>query len=250
MKEKIALIAGCSHSAGAEIDGTQDSRYNRDNAFGSKLANKLGYRPLNISISGSTNPGIARSILMWFDENYDPETMDVYVIIGWTESSRMELPAKHRPSDFYSGNPTIEWYDSSANSYIRINYGWLGFDEYEKNIIPKYHEFMEQNETYLEYYSATNVLMIQYFLKMHNIPYIMCDTMKMFTENEHFVSYLVKQIDDRYYYNLGKDYNESFYWKYRNLGYENPNAKYWHHSIEPHKLYAEELHRFIGENNV
>ena len=62
-KEKIALIAGCSHSAGSEIDGNQDSSYNRDNAFGSVLAKKLGYRPLNISVTGATNSGIARSIL-------------------------------------------------------------------------------------------------------------------------------------------------------------------------------------------
>lgn len=248
--KKIGLIAGCSHSAGAEIDGTMDSKYNREHAFGSILANKLGYEPLNISINGSANAGIARSIILWFSENYDPSTMDVYVIVGWTESSRMEVPAKHHPSDFHSGNPSIDWYDSSANSYLRINYGWEGGDQYEKAIIPKYHEFMAHNETYLEYYSATNVLMLQYFLKMHNIPYVMCDTMKMFTEDEHFTSYLVNQIDTRYYYNLGKDHNESFYWKYRNLGYENPNAKYWHHNEEPHNLYAEELYKFVGENNV
>jgi len=246
-KEKIALIAGCSHSAGSEIDGKQDSAYNRENAFGSVLAKKLGYRPLNIAINGATNSGIARSILMWFEENYNPETMDVYVVVGWTESSRIEIPAFHRPSDFHSGNPAIEWYDSSANSYLRINYGWTGYDSYEKQIIPEYHKFMEKNETYLEYQAASNVLMVQYFLKSLNIPYVMCNTMHMFKPGEHFISYLVNLIDSKYYYEYDKDQDHAFYWKYRNMGHQNPKAKYWHHNEIPHQLYAEELYRFIGE---
>lgn len=247
MKEKIALIAGCSHSAGSEIDGNLDSSYNRTNSFGSLLANKLGYRPINIAISGSSNAGIARSILMWFDENYDSEIMDVYVIVGWTESSRLEIPAKHRPSDFHSGNPAVDWYDSSANSYLRINYGWEGNDPEEKAMVPNYQKFMTENETYLEYQAATNVLLVQYFLKSLNIPYIMCNTMHMFVPNDHFVSYLLKMIDQTCYYNCDTGQDDSFYWKYRNSGYENIKAKYWHHSEEPHRLYAEELHKFIGE---
>jgi hypothetical protein len=247
MKEKIALIAGCSHSAGSEIDGNLDSSYNRTNSFGSLLANKLGYRPINIAISGSSNAGIARSILMWFDENYDSEIMDVYVIVGWTESSRLEIPAKHRPSDFHSGNPAVDWYDSSANSYLRINYGWEGNDPEEKAMVPNYQKFMTENETYLEYQAATNVLLVQYFLKSLNIPYIMCNTMHMFVPDDHFVSYLLKMIDQTCYYNCDTGQDDSFYWKYRNSGYENIKAKYWHHSEEPHRLYAEELHKFIGE---
>jgi hypothetical protein len=246
-KERIALIAGCSHSAGSEIDGKQDSRYNRDNAFGSILATKLGYRPLNISINGATNSGIARSILLWFDEHYNPDTMDVYVIVGWTESSRLEIPAKHRPSDFHSGNPSIEWYDSSANSYLRINYGWTGSTDFEKSIISGYQKFMEENETYLEYRAASEVLLVQYFLKSLNVQYVMCNTMHMFVPNDHYVSYLLKMIDSRHYYNYDTSQDQSFFWKYRNLGHENPKAMYWHHSEEPHMLYAEELYNFIGE---
>ena len=246
-KEKIALIAGCSHSAGSEIDGSEDSLFNRNNSFGAILANKLGYRPLNIAINGATNSGIARSVLMWFDENYNPETMDVFVCVGWTESSRLEIPATHRPSDFHSGNPSIEWYDSSANSFLRINYGWTGYDSYEKQTVPEYHRFMEKNETYLEYQAACNVLMVQYFLKSLQVPYVMCNTMHMFKPNDPFVSYLLKMIDSKCYYEFNKEQNSSFFWKYRNMGYENPLAKYWHHNEEPHELYAEELYKFIGE---
>lgn len=247
MKEKIALIAGCSHSAGSEIDGTADSTYNRNNSFGSLLATKMGYKPVNIAINGSTNSGIARSILSWFDEHYNSDTMDVYVVIGWTESSRLEIPCKHRPSDFHSGNTAIDWYDKSADNYIRINYGWKGHDSYEKSIIPEYHKFMADNEPYLEYQSASTVLMVQFFLQSRNVKYVMCNTMNMFMPNDSHISNLTKLIDSKYYYNFYKDHNKSFYWKYKNLGYENSKARYWHHNEEPHRLYAEELYKFIGE---
>ena len=39
MKEKIMLIAGGSDLAGSEIDGSDDSYYNRDNSFGNLTLN-------------------------------------------------------------------------------------------------------------------------------------------------------------------------------------------------------------------
>ena len=46
------------------------------------------------------------------------------------------------------------------------------------------------------------------------------------------------------------DNDQSFYTKYKNLGYTNPNAKYWHHDQTPHAMYADELHNFIESQNV
>lgn len=245
---KIGIVAGCSHSAGSEIDGEQDSYYNRHNAYGSLLVEKLGYTPLNIAVNGSTNSGIARSVLRWLQQEYDPESMEVFVCIGWTESSRLEVPAHDRPADYHSGNPNIHWYDSAANSYYRINFGWKGHTAYEKTMIPKYQEFMADNLLTLENWSAKEVLMTQYFLRSINVPYVMCSTMHMFQPGEHFTSYMVDMIDESRYYNLKTDQSESFYWKYKSLGYENPKAKYWHHGEEPHRLYAEELYKFVKEN--
>lgn len=248
MKKKIALVAGCSHIAGAEIDGDMDSAYNRTNSFGSLLGKKIGYEPLNIAINGSANTGIARSILRWFDENYDPLSMDVFVVVGWTESLRIEIPAEDRPADYHSGNSDIHWYDSSANSFYRVNFGWEGSSAYEKAMVPKIHQFMAENQLVLGNWAATCILQIQYFLKSINVPYVMCSTMHIFQPREHFTSYLVNLIDETHYHNLRTGQDGSFYWKYRNLGYKNPKAKYWHHDEEPHQLYADELYNFIREN--
>ena len=82
-KEKIMLIAGCSHAAGSEINGQEDSVYNRQHSFGARLANKLGYKPINIATNGASNSCIARSILNWFDQNYDENTMEIFVLTSW-----------------------------------------------------------------------------------------------------------------------------------------------------------------------
>ena len=39
-KEKILLIAGCSHTAGSEIDGNEDSTYNRENSYGGLIVRR------------------------------------------------------------------------------------------------------------------------------------------------------------------------------------------------------------------
>ena len=38
----VALIAGCSHTAGFEIDGTEDPEHNRQHSWGNQLAHMLG----------------------------------------------------------------------------------------------------------------------------------------------------------------------------------------------------------------
>jgi hypothetical protein len=245
--KKIALIAGCSHSAGSEIDGTEDSRYNREHSFGSLLAKQLGYEPINIAINGATNSGIARSILLWFEEHYDPTKMEVFVCVGWTESSRLEVPARNRPCYYNDGNASAPWFDSSTNSFFKINFGWEGGNEEERIMIPPYHKFMAENLDMLETWAAKDVLMIEYFLKSKSIPYVMTSTMHMFTPDDPFTRYLVDLVDDTRYFNIKTTQDEAFFWKYRNLGYINEKAKYWHHGEEPHRLYAEELYKFVKE---
>lgn len=81
---------------------------------------------------------------------------------------------------------------------------------------------------------------------MYAVDYVMCNVMHMFTPSEQ-VDFYVSQIDATKYFNLS-DNDNSFYWKYRNAGYHNTKAKYWHHDEIPHGLYATELYNFIESN--
>lgn len=245
---KIALIAGCSHTAGCEIDGQLDSRYNRENSYGALLARKLGYEPVNIAISGSSNTGIARSIQRWFSEQYDPSQMEVFVIVGWTECNRLEVPANDIGQDYCTGNNfAADWYDTTAGDYYRVNLGWLGANAYEKSMVPGYHRFMVDNPRMLELWSINQILLIQYFLKSINIPYLMCHTMHLLEQNDHYTPTYLKMVDTDHYYNLTATYEGTFFTKYQLLGHKNTKAKYGHHNEEPHKLFAEELYKFIKE---
>jgi hypothetical protein len=240
MNKKL-LIVGCSHAAGSEIDGTNDSYYNRENSFGGQLAKMMDRTPINISVNGSTNSTIARSVLEWFETHYTSED-DVIVLISWTESTRMEIPLLDRETYFESNNPSIDWFPPTAKNYFHINLGWPG-SERERDLVMSYHKFIANNIPYLEIFSANLVLQIQYFLKMKGIDYIMCNAMNMFSPCKPLNFYL-DLIDKSRYYQFDKN-DECFFWKYRNLGYTNPKAKYWHHNEIPHSLYAEKLYEFM-----
>lgn len=236
---KLLLIAGCSHAAGSEIDGTEDSEFNRKNSFGSILAKKMGREPVNIACHGATNATISRSVLDWFQSEYNSKQTDVFVLLAWTESSRMEIPVDEQHlTSFDTMYPHADWASFTSRYFIRINQGWKGGAEWEKQLIPQYQNFIAENQSYLEIYSANLVLQMQYFLQNQHVPYLMCNTMHMFSENRNLNFYL-NLIDKDNYLDLNS--KEGFYWKYRNLGYENKKAKYWHHDDIPHRLYAEEL---------
>lgn len=246
MKQKIMLIAGCSHAAGSEIDGTQDSIYNRQHSFGNILSNKLGYTSINMAEPGSTNPTIARSILQWFSEKYDADTMEVFVLIGWTDVTRMEVPWR-RKTWYADHNPFHDYHASSGQDYNRINMGWPGGDSDEKIFIAEYHKFIAKNENYLEILSANTILQIQYFLQLKKINYLMCNSTHVFGNHNKSTEFYLDLIDSTKYYNM-KDSEQSFYIKYKNAGYTNPKAKYWHHNEIPHALYADELYIFLEAN--
>ena len=243
--KKIMLIAGGSDPAGSEIDGSEDSQYNREHAFGNLLAKKLGYEPVNIAQNGATNPTIARSVLEWFKKNYDANTMEVFVLVGWSESVRMEVPVDW-PTWYEESNPAADWFSETSRDYLRINMGWKGSLEKEIPIIAYHQEFMARNTTFLEIVSANLILQLQYFFKTMNVEYLMCNTLHMFTRDKHTEFYMSK-IDQTKYINFDNN-NECFYWKYKNEGHENPKAKYWHHGEEPHRLYSEKLYEFVIKN--
>ncbi len=241
-KEKIMLIAGCSHAAGSEIDGTEDSYYNRQHTFGNILAQKMGYKPINIALNGATNTGIARSVLEWFDNHYNDQVLEVFTLVAWTESVRMEVPVDWS-SSYQDSNPNADWFSDTCKEYLRVNMGWKGTVDREKPIIAYHQEFMAKSTQYLELVSVNVILQLQYFLKMLNVNYLMCNTLHMFNRTKQLDFYLDK-IDKTRYINFDNN-DECFYWKYRNNGFNNTKAKYWHHGEEPHRLFADELFQFL-----
>lgn len=243
-KQKIMLVTGCSHAAGFEIDGTEDSAYNRSMSFGNQLARIMGYKPINIALGSQSNTAIARGVIEWLSTRYNPDLHEVFVVIGWTECTRMDLPSGH-DVDHASNNVAVDVFTRSTARFLQINSGWEGYTPYEKSIMPYWHEFMVKNEHILEIISAKEVLMLQWLLKSKNIDYVMCNTMPNFKKNR-YTEFYVDLIDQRKFMHMLDDKHD-FYWHFRNAGYENPKAQYWHHDEMPHRLQAEKLYNFISE---
>lgn len=246
-KKKIIFIAGCSHAAGSEIDGTEDSLYNRQNSFPTHLSNLIGRFHVHSALVGATNATIARSVIEWFNDQYDPDNMDVFVLVCWTDASRFEAPTV-KPIFYSHNNLSVDWFSRSCVDYDRITIGKKPANDHEHELYDTYQRFMVNNLNFLEIMSANYVLQIQYFLKMQNIKFMMCNSMPMFTTKVHVNFY--KQFIDKSCY-IDFDNNDmSFYYKYKNLGFTNELAQYDHHGAEPHKLYADYLYKFIRDRNI
>lgn len=243
---KTCIIAGCSHTAGSEIDGTEDSVYNRSMSFGNQLARKLGYYAVNIAITGSSNQGIARSLLEYFKKN-TVEYDKTFVLIGWTDSTRIDLPIDWN-GNYEDSNQYVDWYSKTANDYLRVNMGWPGTFEKEIRMTKNAQDFIAHNTSYLEIVSANLVLQMQYFFKLHGIEYIMCNTQHVWSPAYQLNLYF--DFFDKSRYMDFYDNELCFYWKYKNLGYDNPKARYGHHALEAHTLYAEELYNFMQANSL
>jgi len=245
-KEKILLIVGCSHAGGYEIDGDMESEYNRTHSFGNKLADRLRRTPINLSHGGLSNQGIARSAMRWIDREWNPQTQDLMVLVCWTEASRLEVPVKDNQMQYYDSENSAHKLHVN-NMYFQVNMSWTGGDdEEEARQIKLLQSFMGEQYKFLETLGAMQVLLLQNLFDNRNIPYLMCNTMHMFTPGPHLANYSSLIETDRYYNAF--DNSHSFFWYYRNLGYENPKALYWHHDETPHELYAQELYDFYKQN--
>jgi hypothetical protein len=241
--DKKLLVVGCSHAAGSEIDGTLDSRYNRENGFGNTFARYLNRQPVNIAVGGATNHTISRMTLNYIVEN-DIKGDDWFVLVAWSDSSRVEAcidwPNGHLP--LFS-----EWLDVSNADFLRINQGSPPSNiDKENPLIDYWKVFSAEQSEWLEIYSLHNVLMLQYFLKSRNIPYLMCNAGWMVFNNMHNKHYL-RHVDSSRYYEHNDPW-KCFVKKFQILGYWNPKAIYWHHGLEPHQIYARELFDFYNAN--
>jgi hypothetical protein len=248
MKEKILLIAGGSDPAGSEIDGTPDSTYNRQHSFGNQLALRLDRKPINIAMRGVSNGCITRSVLEWFDKFYDENTMDVFVLVGWANSSRMEAPF-HRPTWYNEQNPSADWVSETSFDFLQVQHGNKSPNRDERDILDRYNDFIIHEEIFLEILSANYALQLQYFFKMKKIPYLLVNTLYQFTKSNNHIQFYLKQIDSKRYLDFDNN-EEPFYYKYAAMGYKNLKAQYFHHSEEPHLRYAEHLQSYIKQHNL
>jgi hypothetical protein len=185
----------------------------------------------------------------WFHYQYNPEIQDVHVLVPFTESIRIELPRMDEKEDAISiTTRSASWLDRTSNDYYKFSMGnHKGKTDEEDEVFQSATKFIVKNEIYMEIQSAYTVILLQHFFQSKNIKYVMCNTMHMFTSYIKQIENLLPLIDQTKYRHMMHE-GEAFYPKYKNLGYDNLKAKYWHHNEEPHRLFADDLYQFIEEN--
>lgn len=247
------LIAGCSHAAGAEIDGKMSSVDNRQASFGNQLAKMMGHQPINIARNGSSNSAIHRSILNWFTLNQDlvqNQNNNLFVLVNWAESCRMEAPVPH--SVGVNQDQCADWADPSFLDSVQVNAmtnpHQVAADEKEQFLTTQ--RFLVYSEIYTEILTAKDALSLQYFFKAEGIRYLMTNSGVAFSNHnmKHLKPYLTKIDAKRYYMYRNNDYG--FYEKYLTQGCLNPLANYGHHGADAHLSRATDLHNYIKQKNI
>ena len=64
------------------------------------------------------------------------DTMDVKVLIGWTENIRIDFPNPHAIGYGTGKYLHADYYTSEINEdFMQINAGWAGGNDYEREVI-------------------------------------------------------------------------------------------------------------------
>lgn len=247
------LIAGCSHAAGAEIDGNISSVDNRQASFGNQLAKMMDHTPINIARNGSSNSAIHRSVLNWFTLNQDlleNKNNNLFVLVNWAESCRMEAPVPNAVG--IDQDTCADWADPSFLDSVQVNVMTNPHQvaSHEKEQFLTTQRFLVYSPIYTEMLTAKDALSLQYFFKAEGIRYLMTNSGIAFNNinMKHLKPYLTKIDAKRYYMYRNNDYG--FYEKYLNQGCENPLANYGHHGADAHLSRANDLHNYIKQKNI
>ena len=247
------LIAGCSHAAGSEIDGTLSSPDNRKASFGNQLARLIDHEPINIARNGSSNSAIHRSVLNWFTLNQNlvqNKNNNLFVLVNWAESCRMEAPVPHAVG--IDQDTCADWADPSFVDSVQVN---VMTDPHhvapqEKEQFLTTQRFLVYSEIYTEMLTAKDALSLQYFFKAEGIRYLMTNSGVAFSNHNmrHLKPYLSKIDAKKYYMYRNNDYG--FYEKYKKQGCINPLANYGHHGADAHYSRATDLNNYIKQKNI
>jgi len=240
---KTLVAVGCSHTAGADIDGNPASYYNRQNCFAAQLANKLGYEYINVSVNGASNQFIHRKVIEYIT-NYMESPKEVFFLIGWTSSDRMEL--RYSENSNFEHNNLADLEDRKYFPFTSGTHKNLILDDKMKklnkfiDILFDYH--LKENER------ATLAYSTQQILKSLEIPYFMFNSCNGIERTE-YTGPILDKIDKTYYPEPEDESKAYFPYCRFTLGY-NEFSEYWHHYKPAHDEYAIYLFNLLREKNL
>lgn len=245
----IMLFNGCSHTAGSEIEYTnQTSCYEK--SWGKFLSNMTGDEYINIAKGGSSNEYIFRTTQDWVIENvlinklYKIE--DLHVVVMWSGFDRKEIyfPDSNRVDSI---NPQTD----VKYQYTKMKYELEKF----KDVIVYFHDTLYSNLKNLIYVNNLSI-----FLDTFKIKYTFLNALHSFINLEDLDK---KHILRASYINNFWLYDDNK--KIKHIGFNNTNETFFghltnktnfkwsvhskkgHFGEDAHKYWAEEVYDFINK---
>ena len=238
----ILLANGCSHTAGAEIEAPlQGECYEK--AWPKKLADSLGYEPINLAISGASDDRVVRTTIDCLGKlkkspNYNPSK--IFVVVSWPGLYRTELYQTEPDEPGFWDAGWMPMVVGNEETY-KQQCSKIAFLYYKAWVLRQNHY-----QACIKFYS--NVLLLQNILISNKIKYLFwnsCGTVSL----KHQEHYFNEVNHKRYPYILEK---ERSYTDILELnGYRHSLFAEWgHYGEDAQEWFADFLKAYITKNKL
>ena len=230
----ILFANGCSHTAGAEIEFTEQGEC-YDKAWPAHLAKFLDFEDVvNLAISGASSARIVRTTFEYFMKemstpSFNPK--DYFCVIAWPGLYRTEI----KNGGYDNGwQPLVVGNDKFYKSNLDI----MSYAYYRSWTV--HAEPIPQTILYLH-----NILLLQYFLRIHRLKYLFWSASNSAPTNADYVHLYKHQVySKRYPFLYNSDYsyckmldsNDQVYSEF---------SKHGHYDETAHKWFANYLHKYL-----
>jgi hypothetical protein len=249
----LMLINGCSHTAGSEIEYTNQP-FCYDKSWGKWLTDMCGDEYVNISRPGAGNEYICRTTKDWIIENVflskSHNKEDLHVIVMWSGFDRKEI--------YYPDSNHIDSINPLSKPKV-----------YTKTM---QHEMKKLQEVIVYFYdnlysSLKNIIILNdllYFLNTYEIKYTFLNALNPFITLQELNNEHKKHVLYQSYYNNLWVFNEIN--KGKHFGIFNKDETFFHHlnnhkdfkwskfselghfGEDGHKYWAEKVYKYIFNN--
>ena len=237
----ILIANGCSHTAGAEMEAPlQGECYEK--AWPKKLADSLGYKPVNLAISGASDDRVVRTTIEYIGKlkkspNYNPSKF--FVVISWPGLHRTEL---YQTFDNEPGFWDEGWMPMVAGNEetYRQQCSKMAFMYYKAWLMR-----LNNHQASIKFY--LNVLLLQNILISNKIKYLFWNS--SITVPATYPHYFNEINHKRFPYILEKEkgYTEIL----ESNGFRHsPFAKWGHYGEDAQEWFADFLKAYITKNKL
>jgi len=234
--KKILYVNGCSHTAGAEIEGEEigwNTPYNSRWCYGGQIAYKYKLEYVNDAKPGSSNDRIFRTTIDWISR-YQGDTKDLFCIIGWATNRRLE---------FFYRDTWIQWV---------VNSDRRSFESFRKREFLNLHKYIvmyltESKGCFIK--KINQVISLSSLFTQYKIDYVMLHGNYEIQGGDYFKRYDVENLKKLFPFSNFYEPYSGFIRKYLlDKKYKKYFSKGMHAKKYLHTLYSKELDEYISSN--